>query len=261
VAGSVPLASRAVLSISAEAARRFLVRRQLLAPPRSLTGGPVAVLDVFRRLGSIQFDPLAVAGRNHDLVLHARVEGYRREWTNDLLGQDLGWQRRTRAVGQGDRTSLEGMKTFLCPVPHDTTPSITDTFNEACRGQSLSRIVPRPFASAMVAFVGSERVTEKVSLASRRTSPVTFRSTSSSRWFPGQDPRSSCRLSGSSPSTAAAGDHLVLAWGWPPKLRPSALTPTASRRPRLRSPPDGRTLATGWLGTAGSCCGTPRTGS
>jgi Winged helix DNA-binding domain len=66
----------------------------------------VAVLDVLRRLGSIQFDPLAVAGRNHDLVLHARVEGYRREWTDDLLGQDHGWQRRTRAVGQGDRTSL-----------------------------------------------------------------------------------------------------------------------------------------------------------
>jgi hypothetical protein len=35
-----------VLSISAEAARRFLVRRQLLAPQRSLTGGSVAVLDI-----------------------------------------------------------------------------------------------------------------------------------------------------------------------------------------------------------------------
>jgi uncharacterized protein len=34
------------------------------------------VLEVFRRLGSIQFDPLSVAGRNHDLVLHARVAGY-----------------------------------------------------------------------------------------------------------------------------------------------------------------------------------------
>jgi hypothetical protein len=70
----------------------------------------VAVLDVFRRLGSIQFDPLAVAGRNHDLVLHARVEGYRREWTDDLLSQDLGWQRRTRAVGRrptsGSQTSM-----------------------------------------------------------------------------------------------------------------------------------------------------------
>jgi len=38
------------------------------------------VLEVFRRLGSIQFDPLAVAGRTHDLVLHARVAGYDPSW-------------------------------------------------------------------------------------------------------------------------------------------------------------------------------------
>jgi hypothetical protein len=42
------------------------------------------VLGVFRRWGSIQFDPLAVAGRNHDLVLHARVAGYEPAWC-DLL--------------------------------------------------------------------------------------------------------------------------------------------------------------------------------
>jgi uncharacterized protein YcaQ len=42
------------------------------------------VLGVFRRWGSIQFDPLAVAGRNHDLVLHARVAEYDPAWC-DLL--------------------------------------------------------------------------------------------------------------------------------------------------------------------------------
>jgi uncharacterized protein YcaQ len=40
---------------------------------------------VFERLGSVQFDPLDIAGRNHDLVLLARVNGYRRQWTDDLL--------------------------------------------------------------------------------------------------------------------------------------------------------------------------------
>jgi uncharacterized protein len=70
--------------VTPEAARRFLVARHLLAPARSLSGGPDAVLDVFRRLGSIQFDPIAVAGRTHDLVLHARVDGYEPAWT-DLL--------------------------------------------------------------------------------------------------------------------------------------------------------------------------------
>jgi hypothetical protein len=72
------------MQVAAEAARRFLVARHLLAPARSLEGGPEAVLEVFRRFGSIQFDPLAVAGRSHDLVLHARVAGYE-PWWCDLL--------------------------------------------------------------------------------------------------------------------------------------------------------------------------------
>jgi hypothetical protein len=72
------------VEVTAEAARRFLVARQFLAPARSLEGGPDAVLEVFRKLGSIQFDPIAVAGRNHDLVLHARVAGYEPSWCDML---------------------------------------------------------------------------------------------------------------------------------------------------------------------------------
>jgi uncharacterized protein YcaQ len=72
------------VKITAEAARRFLVARHFLAPARSLEGGPGAVLEVIRKLGSIQFDPLAVAGRNHDLVLHARVAGYDPGWCDEL---------------------------------------------------------------------------------------------------------------------------------------------------------------------------------
>lgn len=72
------------MRVAAEAARRFLVARQLLAPARALEGGPAAVLEVFRRLGSIQYDPLAVAGRTHDLVLHARVAGYDPAWCDEL---------------------------------------------------------------------------------------------------------------------------------------------------------------------------------
>jgi uncharacterized protein len=72
------------MKVAAEAARRFLVARHLVAPARSLTGGRDAVLEVFRQLGSIQFDPIAVAGRSHDLVLHARVADYEPAWC-DLL--------------------------------------------------------------------------------------------------------------------------------------------------------------------------------
>lgn len=73
-------------TISSEHARRFLVARHLLAPPRSLPARPEAVLDVVERLGSLQFDPLEVPGaRNHDLVLHARIGGYRRGWCEAWL--------------------------------------------------------------------------------------------------------------------------------------------------------------------------------
>ncbi len=37
------------------------------------------------RLGSLQFDPLDIAGRNHDLVLASRIAGYRRAWTDEHL--------------------------------------------------------------------------------------------------------------------------------------------------------------------------------
>ena len=72
------------MNVANEDARRFLVARQLLAPARSLTGGPDAVLAVFRRLGSIQLDQVAVAGLSHDLVLHARVADYEPAWCDEL---------------------------------------------------------------------------------------------------------------------------------------------------------------------------------
>jgi uncharacterized protein len=72
------------VKVTAEAARRFLVARHFLAPARSLEGGLDAVLAVFRKLGSVQFDPISVAGRNHDLVLHARVADYEPEWCDEL---------------------------------------------------------------------------------------------------------------------------------------------------------------------------------
>ena len=45
------------------------------------------MLAVLRRLGSIQFDPIAVAGRNHDLMLHARIDGYEPAWCDELYAR------------------------------------------------------------------------------------------------------------------------------------------------------------------------------
>jgi uncharacterized protein YcaQ len=75
-------------AITRDVARRYLAIHQLLAPPRALPPGPDSVLSVFDRLGSIQFDPIEVAGRNHDLVLLSRIAGYRREMTDRVLYED-----------------------------------------------------------------------------------------------------------------------------------------------------------------------------
>ena len=78
-----------LIYVSKEQARRFLVQRHGLAPPRSLPAEPESVLAVVDRLGLLQFDPLEVPGaRNHDLVLHARIDGYRREWCEHWLYGD-----------------------------------------------------------------------------------------------------------------------------------------------------------------------------
>lgn len=74
------------MKVTAEAACRFLAARHFLAPARSLAG-PDGVLEVFRRFGSIQYDPIAAAGRNHDLVLHPRVAGYEPAWCDELYEQ------------------------------------------------------------------------------------------------------------------------------------------------------------------------------
>jgi uncharacterized protein len=121
--------------VTAEAARRFLVARHFLAPARSLEEGPDAVLEVFRKLGSIQFDPLAVAGRSHDLVLHARVGDYDPDWCDAL------YQR---------REIFEAYNKGLSLVPSSEFPWLR---------ASLSRSAPQVLAeNAEVA----ERVLERI---------------------------------------------------------------------------------------------------
>jgi uncharacterized protein YcaQ len=57
-------------------ARRFLLAKQGLWPPRELAGKD-GIMAVFDRLACIQFDPLNVVGPNPDLVLQSRVSDYR----------------------------------------------------------------------------------------------------------------------------------------------------------------------------------------
>lgn len=64
-------------------ARRFLLSKHGLWPPRALSG-KAGVLSVFERLACVQFDPLNVIARNPDLVLQSRVADYRSEMLHEL---------------------------------------------------------------------------------------------------------------------------------------------------------------------------------
>ncbi len=77
-------------------ARRFLLAHHGLWPPRKLKGKDGARRYV-ESVGAIQFDPINVVGRNPDLVLQSRVQGYRPEMLHELLYADRllmdGWDK------------------------------------------------------------------------------------------------------------------------------------------------------------------------
>jgi uncharacterized protein YcaQ len=70
--------------ISKEAARQFLVNYHNLNTSQAFSGLE-GILKLFRKLGSIQYDPLNVVGRNADLVLQSRIRDYKPEMLHQLL--------------------------------------------------------------------------------------------------------------------------------------------------------------------------------
>lgn len=77
-------------------ARRFILTYQDLYPPRKLRGKE-GILSYIRKVGCIQYDPLHVAGHNHELVLQSRVGAFSPRMLYRLLYQDRklldGWDK------------------------------------------------------------------------------------------------------------------------------------------------------------------------
>src|SRR5882757_4977077 len=71
-------------TVSQRTRRRFVLGCQGLWPGRRATG-LAGARQTLRRIEAVQVDPLNVAGRSHDLVLHARVADYRPEHLDALL--------------------------------------------------------------------------------------------------------------------------------------------------------------------------------
>ncbi len=73
-----------VMTINKSLARRFMLVHQGLLPPRQWQGQE-GILEFIRRAGCIQFDPVNVVARNPELVLQARVAGFRPQMLDELL--------------------------------------------------------------------------------------------------------------------------------------------------------------------------------
>lgn len=70
--------------ITKKQARKFILMKQGLYGPYRFSGRE-GILDFIRQAGCIQFDPIDICGKNHELVLQSRVEGFRKSWLYDLL--------------------------------------------------------------------------------------------------------------------------------------------------------------------------------
>lgn len=82
--------------LSKRQARLFLLQHQRLVHG-GMTGGKQSIYDFVRHVGCIQYDPLNIAGHNHELVLQARIPGFLPELASELLYKDRllidGWDK------------------------------------------------------------------------------------------------------------------------------------------------------------------------
>jgi uncharacterized protein len=84
------------INISNKQARNFLLIHQGLTNPFTFDGKH-GILDFINRVGCIQFDPLNIAGHNHEIVLQSRINQFRPQMLAELLYQDRslidGWDK------------------------------------------------------------------------------------------------------------------------------------------------------------------------
>ena len=104
---------RDVFSLSKEEFRSFLVRYHSLDTYDRFEG-KAGIKKLLRRIGSVQYDPLNVAGRNPDLVFQSRVRGYTAGLLEELLYKERslidGWDKEMSIFLSADLPRFERVK-------------------------------------------------------------------------------------------------------------------------------------------------------
>jgi len=94
-----------MLSITIEQARQFLITYHHLDRLNELFD-EAGILQYFKKVGCIQYDPLNVVGRNADLVLQSRIVGYQPKMLESLLYEKRslidGWDKMMSIYQQKD---------------------------------------------------------------------------------------------------------------------------------------------------------------
>lgn len=120
------LSNPPVIELDICSARRFILLRQGLWPAHQLQG-KAGVLAFVRAAGSIQFDPINIAGRNPDLVLQSRVADFRPEMLDELLYQDRklldGWDKMASIYLTSDWPHFSFRRQALQQNPDPRRPS------------------------------------------------------------------------------------------------------------------------------------------
>lgn len=75
------------MNISKKQAGTFLLKKQGLYGPHKFSGKD-GILDYINQAGCIQFDPIDICGKNHELVLQSRIKGFRKQQLYELLYED-----------------------------------------------------------------------------------------------------------------------------------------------------------------------------
>lgn len=75
------------ITLTKQQARQFILRKQGLSGEYRFSGKE-GVVEYIRQCGCIQFDPIDVCGKNAELVLQSRVQGFTKQMLYELLYED-----------------------------------------------------------------------------------------------------------------------------------------------------------------------------
>ncbi len=121
-----------MVTLTKQQARQFMLRKHgLIGEYRFL--GKEGIMEYIRQVGCIQFDPIDVCGKNAELVLQSRIQGFTKHMLYELLYED--------------RELIDYFDKCLCILPREDWPyleRIRSGYREWGKGRDeVDRIAPQ----------------------------------------------------------------------------------------------------------------------